>query len=199
MSKKSERQTTEQLLESKIGMGFSHGENLFKIDEDKKDEVKETGTNDEKEAPPRPLTKEERQEQFIESIKECGYTVKDIEASMLEIIQTGEMTKHGFIFNGRIPYVFKSRGVEATDELVSFFEENPLSTIAASNFFYNLYSLASILVSYNGKELPKDIKSRVKWIEDNIHRVPYKAILAEAGKFHRYNELLGEEEALIFF
>lgn len=105
------------------------------------------------------------------------------------------------LFGGKFKATFKTAKITDSKRFVEIFDEMNVNTQAKAEYYLNLYALASILVEFNGKEVDHDddVTNRAEWVEENIPVPIYKALLAEANKFHEKIELLNSKEVADFF
>lgn len=133
-------------------------------------------------------------------LEALGISKDEVIDLIFQLTDDGYIDEHVSLFGGRLRAVFKSPKMIDSAKFIDMMDDEEMNTPAKVEFYINLYSLAAILVKYKDVDLSKkDIRDRVKWIEENIPTVMYKAILPKAMEFHRKIELLSSEEVANFF
>ena len=135
-----------------------------------------------------------------EKMAAVGISKDEVVEMILQLSDDGFIERDISFFGGKFKAKFKTSTLNDTKDFISMFDKLEASTQAKAEYYMNLYSLAAILNSYNEHEtLSDDIIERAKWIENHIPVPIYKALLAEASKFHSSIEVLNEKEVASFF
>jgi len=153
------------------------------IDSEKNDVIKETPADE---------------EDIEKELEILGKTTSDLEEAIIDISDTGTYKQKGFIFNNKISYVFETSTVGYSKEYVEFFAKNKFEMQSEVDYYYALFSVASILKEFSGSALPDGLIKRAEIIEEKIKGPIYKILLNKADEFHRFTDILSSPKVESF-
>lgn len=135
-----------------------------------------------------------------EKMEELGMS-KDIAIDMIMMLSdSGYIEEDLSLFGGRFKAKFRTAKITDSKRFVDLFDALEINTQAKGEYYLNLYSLASILIEFNGKKLDDgDITARAKWIEEELPVPIYKTLIEKGNEFHSKIEILNSDEVADFF
>jgi hypothetical protein len=85
-------------------------------------------------------------------------------------------------------------------DFVETFDNMNIKTEVKSEYYINLFALASVLLKYQDEDFSDmSIIERIQWIEDNMSSPVYKMLLARGTLFLEKVDLLSSKEVADFF
>ena len=137
---------------------------------------------------------------FEDKLEYLKMSKDDIMSMILEISDNGYIEEKTSVFGNNIEVMFKSSSLGNSEDFIEMFDKLTVNTQAKAEYYLNLYSLASILVKYKGKDIEYlGVEDRAGWIRDNIPVPIYKTLLRESSNFHSKIEMLSSEDVRDFF
>ncbi len=137
---------------------------------------------------------------FEKQMEDAGLSKDSAIDLILQLTDSGRISEEVSLFNGRIKCQLESPKMIDSSSFIDLIDEEDMKTTAKVEFYLNLFSMAAILIEYNGNNIKElSLKQRVEWIETNIPTVIYKVLLPKIQKFHLKIELLSSEEVANFF
>lgn len=138
-----------------------------------------------------------------EKMELLGLTKDQVIDMIISLSDDGYIEDDVSIFGGKFSAKFRTSKLTDTKRFIDMFDAMDINTQAKTEYYLNLYALASILLEFNGKkvdeEVDGDVIRRASWIEKNIPTPIYKTLIDEANKFHQKIELLNSKEVADFF
>lgn len=135
---------------------------------------------------------------FEKELEFLSVSKNDILNMILELSDKGFIEARGAILNGKIPYEIRSTTVKQGMRMSELFEARGIKTEVAAKDFFAIHVLAGFLYSLDGEVLPDSLEDRVKWIEDRMSGIVFKALKNKAILFSRKTDLLTFEEVEVF-
>jgi hypothetical protein len=137
---------------------------------------------------------------FEYQMKNLGLTKDDIIDMVLQLSDDGYIEEEVRILDGKITALFRTSKMKDSREFVETFDEMNVNTRVKTEYYINLFALASVLARYKDQVLSgMTIIERIRWIEDNLDAPIYKILLDKSSKFLEKIELLSSEEVADFF
>ena len=137
---------------------------------------------------------------FEYRMKNLGLTKDDIMDMVLQLSDDGYIEEEVRILDGKITALFRTSKMKDSREFVETFDEMNVNTRVKTEYYINLFALASVLARYKDQILSDmTIIERIRWIEDNLAAPIYKILLDKSSKFLEKIELLSSEEVADFF
>jgi len=137
---------------------------------------------------------------FEYRMKSLGLTKDDIMDMVLQLSDDGYIEEEVRILDGKITALFRTSKMKDSREFVETFDEMNVNTRVKTEYYINLFALASVLARYKDQILSDmTIIERIRWIEDNLAAPIYKILLDKSSKFLEKIELLSSEEVADFF
>jgi hypothetical protein len=119
---------------------------------------------------------------------------------VLQLSDDGYIEEEVRILDGKITALFRTSKMKDSREFVETFDEMNVNTRVKTEYYINLFALASVLARYKDQVLSgMTIIERIRWIEDNLAAPIYKILLDKSSKFLEKIELLSSEEVADFF
>ena len=141
-----------------------------------------------------------RVETFEQRMKRLKITKDDIFDMVMQLSDDGYIEEDVSILNGKITAVFRTSKMKDSREFVETFDKMNINTRVKTEYYINLFALASVLVQYKNEDLSEmSIIERIRWIEDNLASPIYKILLDRSSIFLEKVELLSSEEVADFF
>ena len=194
MRESNEKKTLEDELLTKLeetsafGMG-----SLFK-------ERESLGSNDIKETEVSKEGEVEKEPSLFESeMKLLDINKNDILSMIDSVVSKGYVMEEGKIYGGRGSYSFKSVSITDHTKFIMFFERLEAKVQTTVDFYYNLYTVASFLKSYNGELLSESLEERVSFVQEKIPTPIFDLLTKKSFAFGRKVGILSTKEVADFF
>jgi hypothetical protein len=124
----------------------------------------------------------------------------DIERMILELSDKGYVEEDVKIMGGKIKVTFRTSKMKDSRDFVETFDNMNIKTPVKSEYYINLFALASVLVKYQDTDLSEySILERIRWIEENMAAPVYKILLSRCTIFLEKIDLLSSKEVIDFF
>jgi hypothetical protein len=119
---------------------------------------------------------------------------------VMQLSDYGYIEEEVSILNGKIKAVFRTSKMKDSREFVETFDKMNVNTRVKTEYYINLFALASVLIKYKDEDLSSlSIIERIRWIEDNLAAPIYKILLDKSSVFLEKIELLSSDEVANFF
>lgn len=196
-------------------------ENMFTEEKEENVEDKNTNVLDETKTQQEKML-EELNKPIDEILKEIGKTKDDVYNAIIQLIDTETYEEELSFMDGKLIFKFKAPLPATTDAVYAIMEDKYSLSLNRFDFTYNLLTIASILVSFKGKNLNEEclkilkdknidiesmdpiekeiaiLKCKAQKIESTIPLPIYQLLSQEAAKFHKFVYILGREDVMDF-
>ena len=145
------------------------------------------------------IDKEAEETLFQREMKLLDLSKEDILVMVDSVVSKGKTSEVFTLYGGRVSFTLESVTIENYSKFIDIFENLNAKVQTTIDFYYNLYTLSSLLVNYNGKQLPESIEERAVYIKENIPVPVFDALVKHSFMFGRKVSLLSMKEVADFF